>query len=136
MNAMKQIGLALCTCICVGLPLSGMAESPILPFGVELGGQTAVASGEAAIFATIKDPVSADAKITVKVETKMVIINVFACDDKGTPVQGAAPAIILINGSNEGSLSSTMDKKPIKTGTYVANIVAAGKTSRVFFKVK
>ena len=133
MNTLKLFTIILCTIISTS---ALKAESVILPFDVEIDGQTAEIAHENALFGTIKLPVAADAKLTAKIETQMLIINVFPCDGKGIPTAGAAPAIIMAQGSNETTLANTMDKKALKPGTYIANIVASGKTSRVFFTVK
>jgi hypothetical protein len=109
--------------------------STALPFGVKLGGQQAAAKGDAN-FATVEQPVSDNAALEVAVENpEMVIINVFPSDDNGKAKD--VPAIIIIfQKSNKGTLDQTMDKKKIPAGTYLMNIVAGNKTSRVVFKIK
>lgn len=107
-----------------------------LPFGVKLGGQQAVAKGDAG-FATVEQAVAADAELEVAVDKpEMVIINVFPADDKGNVKEGAAAIIILFQKINKGKIDQTMDKKKIPAGTYLMNVMAADKTSRIVFKVK
>ena len=111
-------------------------KSSILPFGVKVGGQKAIVSGNKT-FAKVAKPVSANADLVVDAEVDMVIINIFKCDKEGNVKQGVQPAMILIQGSNKTKLSSTMDKKPLEPGTYVMNVVISSKgTSRVLFTVK
>ena len=130
-NVIYLIGtMLLCNCTLA------QGESAIYPFDVEIGGQKAKLETPSAIFARIQNPVASDAVIKADVETQMVIINAFPCDESGTALPGAAPAIILIQGGNKAPLSKTMDGKKLKPGTYVANIMANRKTARVFFRVK
>ena len=56
---------------------------------------------------------------------------------KGNVVQGAKAAIILIKkGQNKTTIDKTTDNKKLKAGTYLMNVVAAGKTARVVFVAK
>ncbi|HBC85382.1 MAG TPA: hypothetical protein DCZ94_00355 [Lentisphaeria bacterium] len=110
--------------------------STALPFGVKLGGQQAAAKGDAS-FATVEQPVADNAELEVAVEKpEMVIINVFPADEKGNVKQGAAAIIIMFQKTNKGTIDQTIDKKKIPAGTYLMNIVAGEKTSRVVFKIK
>jgi hypothetical protein len=128
----------------VDIPGSAKTDTPApapakpvyqLPFGVKVGGQDARVVGNKDVFARIADPVPANAPVEVVLQTKQVIINAFPCDDKGNAAQGAQPAVVIIKG-NKGSLDRTMDKKKLAPGTYVMNVVANSKTSRVWFVVK
>jgi len=111
-------------------------KSSVLPFGVKVGGQKAIVSGNKT-FAKVAKPVSAKADLVVDAEAEMVIINIFKSDKEGNAIQGAQPAIIMIQGGNKTKLDSTMDKKPLEPGTYVMNVVISSKgTSRVMFTVK
>ncbi len=49
---------------------------------------------------------------------------------------GAQPAILFNQNAKETKLNATMDKKPLKPGTYLMNIVAHNATSRVVFTVE
>ncbi|GEM_PF-1560473 len=110
--------------------------SAALPFGVKLGGQQAVAKGNAS-FATVEQAVTDNAELEVAVEKpEMVIINVFPSDEKGNVKQGAAAIIIMFQKTNKGTIEQTVDKKKIPAGTYLMNVVAGDKTSRVVFKIK
>jgi hypothetical protein len=111
-------------------------ESSILPFGVKVGGQKAIVSGNK-LFAKVAKPVSANAALVVDAEAEMVIINIFKSDKEGNAIKGAQPAIIMIQGGNKTKLDSTMDKKPLEPGNYIMNVVISTKgTSRVMFTVK
>ena len=67
----------------------------------------------------------------------MMIINAFACDANGKVANGESAKIIMIKkGENSSRLDKTMSKKKLTAGNYIMNIVAAGKTARVFFVVK
>ncbi|NLF41047.1 hypothetical protein GX586_16510 [bacterium] len=108
-----------------------------LPFSVSIGGQAAKAASPNAPYAALDKPVAADAEIVLGAKADMVIINVFPSDAKGNAKEGATPAIIIINKGEKGTLASTMDKKKLEPGTYIANIVIGDKgTSRVMFEVK
>lgn len=116
---------------------SVQGEVTFLPFGVKVGGQQAVAESKDAAFARIEKPVTADAEIEVATEKGMVIINAFPADEKGNPVEnGGQPAVIMTQNDNKLKLNNTMDNKPLPAGKYIMNIVAFGKTARVFFEVK
>lgn len=112
------------------------ARNTALPFAVKLGGQQAAAKGDAN-FATVEQPVADNAALEVAVENpEMVIINVFPSDDNGKVKEGAAAIIIMFQKTNKGTIDQTVDKKKIPAGTYLMNIVAGEKTSRMVFKVK
>ncbi len=108
-----------------------------LPFSVTIGGQAATVKGEAAkaSHATIEKPVAADAAIEVGAKG-MIIINVVAANDQGTPNEGATPAIIVIQSGNKTTLDKTMDGKKLAAGNYLMAVVAEGKTANVFLKVQ
>ena len=115
------------------------SAAEVLPFGVSMGGQTAVvqsSSPESPKYAVLSAPVTADAKIVINDDSQMVIINVFPCDDIGNPVDGVQPAVLLLQGRTVGKLNETMDKKPLPPGTYIANIVSNSRTARVLFEIK
>ncbi len=104
-----------------------------LPFGVTLAGER---PANGASFATVATPVAADAELVVEVDAQMVTINVFPCDEKGTVKNGAAPAVIMIQGGKKVKMDQTVDKKKLAAGNYIMNIVAGDKTARVKFTVK
>jgi hypothetical protein len=120
----------------MGPLLSNGFAADVLPFDVSIGGQKAVLSSSAAIFASIPNPVPSNADVRIHQETQTVIINVFSCDAKGNPTDGVAPAILMFQGKANGTMAETLDNKPLGPGTYVANVVSNGKTSRVFFQIK
>ena len=122
--------------------MTGMAvaegERPVVyPFDVTVGGQKAEMQEGNMIFAVVKKPVKADAVILIEKESPLFIINAFACKEDGTVMEaGQQPAIFFNQNSKETKLNATMDKKPLKPGTYLMNVVAHGTTSRVVFTVE
>jgi hypothetical protein len=110
-------------------------EVTSLPFGVTLGGQAATyTAGDT--FAKVGKSVKSDADIVVDTKGAMTIINVTKADGKGQPVAGAAPAVILLQGTNKGTLAGTMDKSKLAPGTYLMSVVADGKTDSIIFSVE
>ena len=76
---------------------------------MSLGGKAAAhTKGEA--FAKIADAVAADAAIEIGAKAEMIIINAHKAKADGTPDSAAQPAIIILQGTNKGSLDKTMDK--------------------------
>ena len=121
----------------LALTFSAIAQHPILPFAVTIGGQKAEAKGKDAIFAVLEKEIAADAAVELKLDKPTTIfINVFPCDENGTAVPGAKTAVIMAQNATKTKLDATLDKSTLKPGTYVSNIIAAGKTARVLFKVK
>jgi hypothetical protein len=121
------------------LPLCAFAQSDAsgpLPFSVKIGGQSAAAKGTAA-FATLEKPVAADAPIELGTKgTDMAIINVVTADEKGTPKEGATPAVLFIQSGTKTTLDKTMDNKKLAPGNYLMAIVAEGTTASVLLKVQ
>ncbi|HEX8281409.1 MAG TPA: hypothetical protein VF551_08530 [Chthoniobacterales bacterium] len=112
-------------------------ESSTLPFSVSVGGAKARVIGADAVFATLEKPVAPDAPIELGTKgTEMAIINVVAADEKGTPKEGAIPAIIVIQSGTKTSLDKTMDGKKLTPGNYLMAVVAEGKTASVSLKVQ
>jgi hypothetical protein len=67
----------------------------------------------------------------------LLIINAFACKENGEVMApGQQPSNIFAQKTNQVKLSATMDKKRLKPGRYLANIVAHNTTSRVVFVVE
>lgn len=106
-----------------------------LPFDLTLGGEKAVMEKGNELFAQIDKPVKADAVLELEAEVPMLIINAFPCDEDGTVQEGQPAAVIFARETKQVKLSDTMDKKKLKPGTYLANVVAEGKTSRIVFEV-
>ena len=89
------------------------------------------------LFAVIAKPVKADALLKIEKEARMLIINAFSVNEKGEVMKaGQQPAVIFTQKTKSTKLDATMDKKPLKPGRYLANIVAHGGTSRVVFVVE
>ncbi len=106
------------------------------PFPVMVGDQAAAKEEGEDNFAVVKSPVAAGAKVAVKEVEGQVIVNLFPSDKNGEVKNGEQPLILLFQAGKSKSLGDNMGGKEVKTGYYVANVVANGKTSRVFFQVK
>lgn len=116
--------------------LAAGEERPIfLPFDLTLGGQKAVMENGNALFAQIPDPVTADAPLVIEGQVPMLIVNAFPCEEDGTVKDAQAVGVIFAKDTAAVKLSDTMDKKPRPSGTYLANVVAGGETSRIVFRV-
>lgn len=130
----KAITLTLAAIFSLAATLLVAAPDPVYPFKVKLGGQTAVKKSGDAIFATVKNPIPADAEIEVEAQGQ-VIVNAFQCDKNGNAVQGNPPAILMFQ-APKSSLAQTMDGSKLQPGRYLANVVAGGTTSRVVFDIE
>jgi hypothetical protein len=132
---MKFLLLAILSIFSFGVATSRAQDGGSLPFPVSLGGQAATyKKGEP--FAKVAAPVKNDAAIEVTSKGNPIIINVNKTDAKGQPAPGGTPAIILLQGTNKGSLAGTMDKSKLAAGDYMLSVVADGKTATILFKVE
>jgi hypothetical protein len=111
---------------------------PIYPFQVKVGGQLAAIEGnpQTAVFAKLKEPVSANAEIEILGVPAMIIINIFKANPDGSVTSSASPKIIMVQNGTTTRLDDTMDKSTLAPGLYGMNIVYANVTSRVMFTVK
>lgn len=122
--------------LCALAPLVRAEERPsVYPFDVTLGGNKAEVKPGNAIFAEVPKPVTDDAVLALDKEVPMLILNAFPCKEDGSVEEGQPAAIIFAQKVKEVKLDATMDKKKLPPGTYLANIVAEGKTSRIVFTV-
>lgn len=135
---MKAIFQAVVMVMCLAGAAVADDERPIFyPFDVTVGGQKAEMQEGNMLFAVVKDPVKADAVVAIEQESPLFIINAFACKEDGSVMEpGAQPAVMFNQNAKETKLNATMDKKPLKPGTYLMNIVAHNKTSRVVFTIE
>ncbi len=134
-RVMKFTSLALLAVFTLGLTAAFAQDDGSLPFPVSIGGQAATyKKGEP--FAKLAKPVKSDAAIEVTTKAALTIINVNKTNDKGEPAPGGNPAIIMLQGTNKGSLAGTMDKSKIAPGSYAMSVVADGKTATILFKVE
>ena len=130
---MKMIPLMIAL---LGLDFVSAEERPLfLPFDLTLGDEKAVMKGDNDLFAEITKPVGADALLALDEVVSMLIVNVFPCAEDGTVEESQAAAVIFAKETKEVKLDATMDSKPLKPGTYLANVVAGGKTARIVFQV-
>ncbi len=139
---MKLTGIAIVGMIFCGLSTGqeGGPRNPIYPFDVTVGEELAKleGTGGAAIFARAKTPVKNDAVVKLGIEPDMVIVNIFATNEKGETPSGAQPqpAVIMNSKTTSFSLDATMDQRKLEPGYYLMNIVAQKLgTSRVVFQV-
>jgi hypothetical protein len=132
MATMKRT-LAVLACLVSSLAAE---ERPALyPFDVTLGGTKAEMKAGNEIFAEVSKPVAPDAVLALEKEVPMLIVNAFPCKEDGSVEETQAAAIIFAQNVKEVKLDATMDKKKLAPGTYLANVVADGKTSRIVFVV-
>ncbi len=133
-NLPEKIRFRLCGILVLGLATL-QAQDGALPFPVSVGGQAATyKAGEP--FAKVASPVKSDAAIEVSAKADMIIINVNKTDHKGQSDTGGQPAVILLQGTNKGSLDKSMDKRNFAAGNYLLCVVAEGKTASIQFKVE
>lgn len=111
-------------------------ERPLFyPFDITLGGVKAEMKAGNDLFAEVPEPVAADATLALEKEVPMLIVNAFPCKEDGTVEETQAVGVIFANQVKEVKLDATMDKKALPPGTYLANVVAEGKTSRIVFTI-
>lgn len=115
--------------------LSSLHAEGSLPFAVNVGGQAATyKAGEP--FAKLEKPVAANAPLSVAVKADMTIINVHKLKADGTTDEAAQPAIILLQGTDKGSLDQTMDKQKLPAGKYLLSITAGEATATIQFEIQ
>ena len=120
---------------CLVASLHAGERSDFYPFDVTLGGTKAEMKAGNELFAEVSKPVAPDAVLSLEKEVPMLIINAFPCKDDGTVEENQATAVIFAQNVKEVKLDATMDKKKLQPGSYLANVVADGKTSRIVFVV-
>ncbi len=106
-----------------------------LPFTVSLGG-TAATHKKGEPFAKVAGAVAANAELIVGVQADMIIANVAKAKADGTPVEGGAPAIILLQKTSKTTLDQTMDKQKFAPGNYLLSISAGERTATIQFSIK
>jgi hypothetical protein len=107
------------------------------PFDVSIGGQKAVMMEGNILFGVIDKPVKPDALLEIEKLAAMLIVNAFSVKENGAVMEpGAQPAVYFVKEAKSVKLTQTMDKKPLKPGRYLLNVVAHGATSRVVFLVE
>jgi len=132
---MKILPFSFLIAILLGFAQLHAQDTTALPFAVSVGGQAAVyKAGEP--FARLAKPVKNDAAIEVTTGAAMTIINVSKVNEKGEPVPGGSPAVILLQNTNKGSLAGTMDKQKLAAGSYLLSVVADGKTASILFSIE
>jgi len=135
-SIMKILTLALGLALLMPTLAVADDERPLLlPFDVTLGGQKAVIKGKLDLFAMIENPVKPDAALVIEEISPLLIVNAFPCKEDGTVLENQPAAVIFAQNTAEVKLSDTMDKTQLAPGSYLANIVAHNKTSRIVFHV-
>ena len=89
-----------------------------------VGRQKEVVQKDDILFVVIEKPVVANAVVALEKESALFVINAFPCKADGAVVQNQLAAIIFKNKAKEAKLSDTLDKKTLKPGTYLMNVVA------------
>ena len=107
----------------------------IYPFKVSIGGQEAKMLGKGDLFAVVAKPVKSDALLKIEKKADMLILNAFKREEDGTVANGTTPHAMFARETDQVKLNATLDKKVLKPGRYLMNVVASGKTSRVVFTV-
>ena len=122
--------------------LSGwaVAEDPpdtvgIYPFKVTVGGQEAKMQKKGDLFAVIAKPVKTNALLEIEKQSDLLIVNAFRREEDGTVANGTTPAAMFAQKADQLKINATLDKKVLKPGRYLMNVVAHSKTSRVVFTV-
>ena len=105
------------------------------PFKVTVGGQEAKIQKKGDLFAVIAKPVKTDALLKIEKQSDLLIVNAFRREEDGTVASGTTPAAMFAQKADQVKLSATLDKKALKPGRYLMNVVAHRKTSRVVFTV-
>ena len=128
----RRVFLALVASV---LPVFSAEPPPLYPFEVTLGGQKAAVKNHDDIFAVVAEPVQGNATLSIAEKSPMLIVNAFPCKEDGTVLMDRPAAVIFAQDANEVKLDQTMDKQKLTPGTYLMNVVAHQKTSRVVFTV-
>ena len=139
--SMKSYSRVIQLLLMLGL-LSGWAAAQepldtagIYPFKVTVGGQEAKMQKKGDLFAVIAKPVKTDALLKIEKQSDLLIVNAFRREGDGTVANGTTPAAMFAQKADQVKLNATLDKKVLKPGRYLMNVVAHSKTSRVVFTV-
>lgn len=119
------------------VPSVSSAEEPPLfyPFKVSIGEQEAKMKNPGDLFAVFEKPVKAGDLLKIDKKVDMLIANACPCKEDGTILDGNHVIPIYATQTNSLPLKSTLKKEALKPGTYLMNVVAHGKTSRVVFTI-
>ena len=102
---------------------------------VTIGGQAATHKvGEP--FAVVADAVAADAAISIETKADLTIINAHKAGTDGQPDPASQPAVILLQGTNKGTLSQTMDKQKLAPGKYLLSVTSGENTASIRIEIK
>lgn len=139
--SMKSYSQVIQLLLMLGL-LSGWAAAQepldtagIYPFKVTVGGQEAKMQKKGDLFAVIAKPVKTDALLKIEKQSDLLIVNAFRREGDGTVANGTTPAAMFAQKADQVKLNATLDKKVLKPGRYLMNVVAHSKTSRVVVTV-
>ena len=99
---------------------SAPLASDSLPFPVSVGGQ---AAKNGTPFAKIKNPVAADAELSVQSKDSMNIVNVNAGEREERTGSRLSASGILLQGKTKTNLDNTMDGKKLAAGNYGMSLV-------------
>ena len=107
----------------------------IYPFKVTVGGQEAKMQKKGDLFAVVAKPIKNHALLKIEKQSDLLIVNAFRREEDGTVANGTNPASMFAPKTDQVKLNATLDKKVLKPGRYLMNVVAHRKTSRVVFTV-
>jgi hypothetical protein len=120
-----------------GSSVSAAEKKPPLfyPFKITIGEQEAKMKNPGDLFAVIEKPIKANDVLKIEKKVDMLIANACPCKEDGTILDGNNVVAIFAQNTKELKLSETLKKEALKPGTYLMNVVAHGKTSRVVFTI-
>ena len=107
----------------------------IYPSKVTLGGREAMIQKKGDLFAVIAKPVTTDAFLEIEKQSELLIVNAFRREEDRTVASGTTPGAMFAQKDDQVKLNASLDKKVLKPGRYLMNVVAHKKTSRVVFTV-
>lgn len=117
------------------LAAAQVARAVELPFPLSIGGHAARDEGRLDAAAVVREAVDSKAEVVIQAQAEMVILNISAANDDGSPKAGARTAIIMAQGTNKLRLDQTLDKKPLAAGLYRMTATAADATAIVLFRI-
>lgn len=120
----------------LGSSASGADDPPMFyPFKVTIGEQEATMKNPGDLFAIIEKPVKAADLLKIDKKVEFLIANACPCQEDGTILDGSNVIALFAPNADSLPLKATLKKEALQPGTYLMNVVAHGKTSRVLFTI-
>ena len=132
---MKNLLAVLATFILAAQALGENTKLPtsiFYPFKVTIDKQTGGVKTKNDLFATFPQAIRKDATLTIEKESPSLIINAFPVKEDGSYDQQKA-VVYFLQHTHAAALSKPLQGALVPGTTYLANIVAHGKTSRITF---